>query len=96
MTDRELARRSGLSVTTIALMSREKTWNRFAVATVDAFARACGVDLIHPRRQLDYLKRRKLAHAERNDRAKKLFAMVLAAANHDKVGSGVAGVDLAG
>lgn len=53
----ELSKASGLSYGAIARLSRKKSWGNVPPMMIDRFADACGVDLLHPKRKMQYLKR---------------------------------------
>lgn len=73
-TNMEIADDSGLSLSTVLRISKMKDWGEVTVAAADAFSRGCGVDLMRPRRHLDWLKRRKHAAWRQNPAfVKRLF-----------------------
>src|SRR5437660_1035509 len=53
----DIADRSGLSYGAVARLSHKKTWSGTAPLVIDRYCAACGVDILHPRRALQYLKR---------------------------------------
>lgn len=53
----EIARASGLSYGAVMRLSLKKTWANVPPATIDRFARTCGVDILRPSRARKYLKR---------------------------------------
>ncbi len=53
----EIARASGLSYGAVMRLSMKKTWANVPPATIDRFARACGVDILRPSRTRKYLRR---------------------------------------
>ncbi len=59
MTLSEIARASGLSLRQVKLMAHRATWRGSRLETVDALAQACGVDVLRPKRHVDWFKRRK-------------------------------------
>lgn len=63
--------------------SRSETWDRFTVADAQAFAAACGVDLLRPRRTLDYIKRGKFAHV-RDCREREYLLRLMKGESNDK------------
>lgn len=52
----ELVKRSGLSMRTFTRIARLMTWNGVRADNIDAFCQACGVDILHPRKDRDYLR----------------------------------------
>lgn len=58
LTVREIAARSGLPRSTVCELSKLTTWKSVTVGNAFLFASACGVDLLHPRRQIEYVKHR--------------------------------------
>lgn len=59
MTRREIAAKSGLSLRTVDYFSGRISWRGIGPESVDAFANACGVDPLHPKRHVDWFLRRK-------------------------------------
>lgn len=53
----EIAIASGLSYGAVLRLSVKKTWANVPPATIDRFARACGVDILKPGRTMKYLRR---------------------------------------
>lgn len=53
----EIARRSGLSTATVMRYSRMPSWASIPVEKAQAFAAACGHDLVFPQKALKYLAR---------------------------------------
>ncbi|HYF35178.1 MAG TPA: hypothetical protein VD994_07830 [Prosthecobacter sp.] len=62
LTRKQLAARSGLSEWFILFVSRLEKWDEVSVSSAQAFSRACGVDLLRPRRVLEYIKRGQFTH----------------------------------
>lgn len=63
----DLARSAGMSERTFIRIARKFSWGSVKVADVDAFARACGVDLLRQMKTRNYLRhsltyKRPLAH----------------------------------
>lgn len=65
LSNEDLASRSGLSTATIRKLSRQTSWDGVSVSVALAYAKACGVDFLRLRRQIDFIKRRKMAHVLR-------------------------------
>lgn len=63
LSNRQIAMKAGLTKSTVDRLARKHTWNGLRIDTIEAFSKACGVDLLHPSRQIDFLKRRKRKHA---------------------------------
>lgn len=77
MSHADLAKRSGLANSTVAAISKRKTWRGLTVEVVEAFALACGVDHMHTKRTKQYLKRNKFIHLVRADgNARKMYAAI--------------------
>lgn len=55
----DLAKRSGLSRSYIAVLSQRTTWVGIPVDVADKFAQACGVDFMAPWKVADYFRRAK-------------------------------------
>ena len=62
MTEGKLSELSGLSHSTIAILSSKTSWSGVRIDTIAAFTTACGVDPFHPGKTLRYLRRSRLAH----------------------------------
>lgn len=54
---REIAERSGLSYGVVVRLSRQRSWDNVPIAVADKFMAACGIDPLHPKRKLWYLRR---------------------------------------
>jgi hypothetical protein len=52
-----IAERAGLSYGATARLSLKRSWSNVTPKVIDSFCSACGVDLLHPKRSVDYLKR---------------------------------------
>lgn len=68
LTLRDIQRRSGLGIGTIRAMSVMASWDHVKVGTMLRFCDGCGIDLLHVRRQMEHLKRRRLIHTRRETR----------------------------
>lgn len=80
LTRREIASRSGLSLRQVDYLSKRTTWGGTTVKAMCAFATACGVDLLHPRRHVDWLRRRpKSAWLEYPEVARRGLTLILSA-----------------
>lgn len=55
LTDVEIAKASGLSVPTVRRIASLKSWRTLKIDVAHRFAKACGHDLLRPRRSLQYL-----------------------------------------
>jgi hypothetical protein len=73
MSHRDLADASGLSKTKVAELSLRRKWDGVPIDQVEAFARACGVDLMNTKRVKDFLRRAKRVHLQNANPAQKLF-----------------------
>lgn len=52
---REIAELSGIPKSKVALIAVMKTWDDVTLSQADAFARACGVDLMNPKPHKNWL-----------------------------------------
>jgi hypothetical protein len=52
-----IAQRAGLSYGAVARLSLKRSWSNVTPRVIDCFCSACGVDILHPKRSLQYLKR---------------------------------------
>ena len=75
----QIASLSGLSVSTVRALSAKKSWCGVSIDAVQSFSSACGVDILHPRRQIDFLRRRKKAHWRMNNAYYNRFIVSLSA-----------------
>lgn len=74
----EIARRAGMSKSTVSDLSRRLTWDKVPMRTALRFAEACGVNLLATWRVAQFMKSRKLvylANAEGN--ARKMYDRML-------------------
>lgn len=62
MSHRDLAAVSGLGKSTVAKLSRKRSWEGIPIDVVIRFSEACGVHLHNPKRAVDFLRRRKKSH----------------------------------
>lgn len=62
----EIAQRASLDISTVSKLSKRRKWDKEPLWVVFAFSDACGVDLLHPRRHIDFLKRKKRFHLNSN------------------------------
>jgi hypothetical protein len=62
MTHADIAKVSGLSLSTVKDYSFRTTWANRPVGSADAFAEACGVDLMDVERHTEFLRRRQWVH----------------------------------
>lgn len=73
MSHRDIARASGLSKTKVAELSLKRSWEGVAIEDVDAFARACGVDLMNKKRVAEYIRHAKRVHLQNATPVQKKF-----------------------
>jgi hypothetical protein len=73
MSHRDLAAASGLSKTKVAELSLRRSWEGVPIDVVEAFSKACGVDLLRPGRTWEYLRRYKRVHLQNATPAQKEF-----------------------
>lgn len=52
-----LAKASGLSYGIVRRLSNKRTWANTPPSIIDKFTAACGLDILHPKRKIYYLKR---------------------------------------
>lgn len=55
----DISRASGLSLRQVKIMAHLATWRGTRLDTIDALTQACGVDVLRPKRHIDWFKRRK-------------------------------------
>lgn len=62
MSHREVALKAGLPKTKVEELSVKTSWEGVPVDVVDKFAKGCGVNMTNLKRQIEYVRRRKMAH----------------------------------
>lgn len=77
MSVRDIAAVSGLSRDVVSRLSMMRSWKGVSIDTVEAFSRACGVDLMRPGLVAKYLKRSKRVHLTRANPQQREFFMRL-------------------
>ncbi|HYE32128.1 MAG TPA: hypothetical protein VEH27_11915 [Methylomirabilota bacterium] len=88
LTNEEIAKAAGLSKKCVDRLSVKATWSGVDVETASKFAAGCGVDLLHPRRQKDFLRRRKKSHFEDNPKYFARLTRILAESIKTRLKSG--------
>lgn len=79
MSTRDLAAKSGLSKSYVSNLSKRSTWKGIPIDVVDRFVAACGINLLSPKRTIEYLKSSKMIHLKRATATqRKLFAAIFA------------------
>lgn len=53
----EISQASGLSYGAVRRLSHKRTWSNVPPEIIDRFAGACAVNLLHPKRTIQYLER---------------------------------------
>lgn len=71
MTNQDIADAAGLARSTVMKLQTLECWDRVPVATMFAFAAACGVDLWAPGKHILFWKRRKMAYLSSGTTAQK-------------------------
>ena len=56
MTNLQISERSGLALETVRRLSRCRSWNKITVETMLRFSAACGVEMLHQRRAIQFIK----------------------------------------
>jgi ribulose 1,5-bisphosphate carboxylase large subunit-like protein len=64
----EIAKLANISKAYVAELSFRDSWKGVSVDVADRFARACGVDLLHPGPAVEYLQQSKMAHVLNSSR----------------------------
>jgi hypothetical protein len=64
MSIRDIAEASGIKKSRVAEISRMTSWRGIAIEEVDAYSRACGVDLENPWKTIEYIRESKFAFME--------------------------------
>lgn len=73
LSHQEIAQASGLSVSTVAKLSFQTEWGTVTIDVAKRFSLACGVNHLNASGQLDYLRRRKMAHVFKAPKNQKQF-----------------------
>jgi len=74
----EIAREVGVARSTLILILSRPDWGNTGIRTVDAIARACGVDFLNPKRHAKLVRRGKFAHiANANGSQRLMFDRIL-------------------
>jgi hypothetical protein len=73
MTHRDLAKASGLTLSTVQALSFRRSWTGLSIDTIMAFSLACGVNHLSTDQQMDYLRRRRMAHVLGAKGSQKVF-----------------------
>ncbi len=73
MSHADIARKSGLSRSFVASLSKRKTWKGIPVNVIDSFSRACGVDILVPKRTIEFLRHSKKAHLRSATKLQRIF-----------------------
>lgn len=74
MSHQDIADASGLPLSTVSDISRMTSWAKLAPYKIEAFSKACGVDILRLRRVREKLKRGTWwQHMSRNREQRKLF-----------------------
>lgn len=81
MTHTEIAIKSGLPLASVAEISMKTSWRGLRIEVIEAFSLACGVDHMRCRRQMEYLRRRKMIHLQKGDaNQRRMYARLMQAA----------------
>jgi hypothetical protein len=79
MSHEDIARASGLSSARVRQISVLRTWENLPLRTIEAFAAACGVDLLRPGRIRKFAKQKRLVFLTRATHAqRKMYARLTA------------------
>jgi len=79
MTREEIASKAGLTIRMVDRLSKLATWKGVKVGVAFRFSEACGVDLIHPRAAVRFLKHKRRSHWSYTPAYKEMFDRLLAA-----------------
>lgn len=69
----DIAKRSNLPRSTVADLSVKESWDGVPVNVIDAFAAACGVDLMLPGRHLRWLRLGRFGHLSKGNVQQRRF-----------------------
>lgn len=58
----EIARAAGMARSTVIKVAQADTWERFPLHVIDAFTRACGVDLLCPKTSMEVMLHRRMGY----------------------------------
>lgn len=77
LSNKDISRKSGLTVKRVGQISRMRSWVTCTVAEVDSFSAACGVDLINQSNTRKYLMRGpSMAHVKRSSNKEYLLELL--------------------
>lgn len=79
MSHRDIAEKSGMSLSYVAYLSQQTTWDSTALHILDEFTSACGVNHLNLEPHLQLLRRSPMKYLQKADKQqRKLFARLLA------------------
>jgi hypothetical protein len=73
MSHRDIAQASGLSKSTVAILSLKRSWNGVPIDVVVRFSSACGVDLMNRKKVTRFLRTAKRVHMRNASPQQKKF-----------------------
>lgn len=73
MSHSDLAQKSGLSRSYVAIISLRSTWKGIPIDVVQRFSEACGVNLVNPQSAMEFIRRAKKVHIQQCDANQKRF-----------------------
>ncbi len=62
LSNAQIAVLASISKNTVHRLSNRTSWSGFTIDVIMRFSKACGVDLLKPKRQMDYLRRGQFLH----------------------------------
>lgn len=74
---RDLAKRSGLSKSTITELSKAESWSDVKVGVVEAFSKACGVNLMTPGREQKRFRKQKRSFLKKGSKPQRRMYLEL-------------------
>lgn len=79
MSHRDIARVSGLALTTIVEISFKTTWSGLTVDTIERFCQACGVNPLQPSEHMEFMRKSEMKYATNCEtRQRSMFSRLFA------------------
>ena len=69
----DIAKQSGLSRSFVATLSKRRSWKGIPVNVIDSFSEACGVNLLAPKRTIEFLRYAQKNHLNGATASQRIF-----------------------
>ena len=78
LSNQDISDASGLARSTVVKISKLDRWDNLPLKTIEAFTRACGVDLLAPKRSLYIIRKRAMDYTRNaNHQQRKMYQRLL-------------------